>query len=76
MYCNPGKRERKLNLPTMTFRNTLALVATLVTPLVAQNGQFPDCAQGPVSAMATGELLYRPLIVLGSLRRTAYVTRA
>ncbi|MBE3041646.1 hypothetical protein IMZ48_03510 [Candidatus Bathyarchaeota archaeon] len=33
----------------MTFTKTLAVVAALVSSLVAQNGEFPDCAQGPVS---------------------------
>lgn len=33
----------------MAFRRSLAVLAALVSPLVAQNGEFPDCAQSPVS---------------------------
>ncbi|CAI4211083.1 unnamed protein product [Parascedosporium putredinis] len=34
----------------MTFRKTLAVLAAFVGPMLAQNGQFPDCASGPLAS--------------------------
>ncbi|SPO00072.1 related to xylan 1,4-beta-xylosidase [Cephalotrichum gorgonifer] len=34
----------------MTFRKTLALVAALTPSIIAQNGAFPNCAQGPLAS--------------------------